>query len=113
MRFPKQWELWVVRFNYKEGHGYKYRPILVLLCEQDKVYSAMITSSHAMFEKSSTIPLQDWTKEGLKKPSFVRLDRIAWLPREYFATDKRIGSISENDKMAIEAALQSLAKTRK
>ena len=27
---PQPWEIWHARFDFSEGHGYKYRPVIVL-----------------------------------------------------------------------------------
>ena len=28
--FPEPWEVWHARFDFDDGRGYKYRPVIVL-----------------------------------------------------------------------------------
>lgn len=40
---PAPWEIWHARFNF-DDHGYKFRPVLVLVCSPEGLLAAMITS---------------------------------------------------------------------
>lgn len=40
---PQPWEVWHARFDFSEGHGYKYRPIIVLAMRLDGLLVATVT----------------------------------------------------------------------
>lgn len=42
---PQAWEVWHARFNFSEGHGYKFRPVIVLAVRFDGSLVAMVTSA--------------------------------------------------------------------
>lgn len=42
---PQMWEVWHARFDYEEGRGYKWRPVIVVgVCESGSLVM-MVTSS--------------------------------------------------------------------
>lgn len=50
---PQPWEVWHARFNFSEGHGYKYRPVIVLATRADGSLVAMVTSATNKLSKET------------------------------------------------------------
>ncbi len=42
---PKPWEAWHARFDFSEGKGYKYRPVIVVEVATDGSIVMMVTST--------------------------------------------------------------------
>ena len=106
---PAPWEIWHARFNF-DGHGYKFRPVLVLACSQDGLLAAMITSAANKLSLPLDTPLEDWRVAGLTKASLVRVGRIALLPPTYLGAAGRIGSLSPRDTHRVSQALKALRR---
>ena len=68
----------VIEFPYSHLKEYKRRPVLILkIPKGEDIIVLQITSSS--YEKSVEIPIkkEDFSKGGLKRDSFTRLDKIA------------------------------------
>lgn len=50
---PQPWEVWHARFNFSEGHGYKYRPVIVLATRADGSLVAMVTRATNKLSKET------------------------------------------------------------
>ena len=108
---PRPWEVWHARFNFSEGHGYKYRPVIVLAKNSNGTLVAMITGSNNKLALEHDYYLQDWKAAGLTKPSIARLDRIVEIPSGYLGTAGRIGCLSNIDIDAIKMILAEVARS--
>ena len=65
-----------MRFDFVERKGYKYRPVIVLDVAGDiALTAAMVTGVETRLSFPHDYVLADWQKEGLTKPSLVRLDK--------------------------------------
>ena len=106
---PAPWEIWHARFNF-DDHGYKFRPVLVLVCSPEGLLAAMITSASNKLSLPLDTPLDEWQEAGLTKPSLVRVDRIALLPPTYLGTAGRIGKLSPHDTHRVSQALATLRR---
>jgi len=42
---PQVWEVWHARFDFSEGRGYKYRPVIVVGLREDGSLVMMVTSA--------------------------------------------------------------------
>lgn len=42
---PGPWEIWHARFDFSDGKGYKYRPVVVVGREEDGSLVMMVTSA--------------------------------------------------------------------
>lgn len=62
---PRPWEVWHARFNYSEGHGYKFRPVIVLATRPDGLLVAMVTSATNKLSLEHDYPIQEWEAAGL------------------------------------------------
>lgn len=107
---PRPWEVWHARFNYSEGHGYKFRPVIVLATRPGSLLVAMVTSATNKLSLEHDYPIREWEEAGLNKPSIARLDRIAEIPAGYLGTAGRIGRLSDVDVSAIIPILSEIAR---
>lgn len=106
---PQLWEIWHARFDYQEGKGYKFRPVIVVGVRDDGSLVMMVTSSTNKLHMEHDYLLQDWQSAGLVKPSIARVDRIAEIPAGYLGTAGRLGRLSERDAAAISRILSEIS----
>lgn len=105
---PQVWEVWHARFDYDDGRGYKYRPVIVVgVCSNGSLVM-MVTSATNKLSLEHDYLLQDWKQAGLEKPSIARADRIAEVPSGYLGTAGRIGRLSKRDETALAVVLREL-----
>lgn len=109
-RIPQPWEVWHARFDFSEGHGYKYRPVVVLATRPDGSLVAMVTSATNKLSLEHDCPIREWAAAGLDKPSIARLDRIAEIPAGYLGTAGRIGHLANTDIAAIRSMLAKITR---
>lgn len=107
---PQPWEARHARFDFSEGHGYKYRPIIVLATRLDGLLVAMVTGAANKLSLEHDHPIREWEAAGLDKPSIARLDRIAEIPAGYLGTAGRIGCLTDGDINAIKAILAKITR---
>lgn len=107
---PQLWEVWHARFNFDDGKGYKFRPVIVVGVRDDGSLAMMVTSSTNKLRLEHDHPIRDWKQAGLTKPSIARADRIAFIPPAHLGTAGRIGRLSEADAAAISMILASMEK---
>ena len=107
---PQPWEVWYARFDFSEGHGYKYRPVIVLAMRFDGLVVAMVTGAGNKLTLEHDYPIREWEAAGLDKPSIARLDRIAQIPAGYLGSAGRIGRLAESDIAAIKAILAEITR---
>lgn len=97
MTDPSAWEVWNARFDYDNGSGYKYRPVIVVGLQNDEMLVMIVTSSSNKLKLKHDYHLRDWREAGLNKPSIARIDCIAKVPSWYLGSAGRIGKLSEYD----------------
>lgn len=107
---PQPWEVWHARFDFSEGHGYKYRPIIVLAMRLDGLLVAMVTGIANKLSLEHDYPIREWEAAGLDKPSIARLDRIAEIPAGYLGAAGHIGCLTDGDINAIKAILVEITR---
>lgn len=107
---PRPWEVWHARFDFSEGRGYKFRPVIVLATRPDGSLVAMVTSVGGKLSLEHDYPIREWRAAGLDKPSVARLDRIAEIPASYLGTVGCIGRLSDGDVDAIKAILAEITR---
>ena len=107
---PQPWEVWHARFDFSEGRGYKYRPVIVLATRSDGSLVAMVTGAANKISLEHDYPIREWEAAGLEKPSIARLDRIAEIPAGYLGVAGRIGRLAERDIVAIKAILAEIVR---
>lgn len=106
---PQVWEIWHARFDFSEGKGYKYRPVIVLATRRDDSLVTMVTSATNKLSLEHDYLIRRWREAGLDKPSIARLDRIAEIPAGYLGTAGLIGRLSKEDIDAIKVILAEMA----
>lgn len=106
---PQVWEVWHARFDFSDGKGYKYRPVIVVGVRDDGSLVMMVTSATNKLHLKHDYPIRDWQEAGLDKPSIARVDRIAQIPAGYLGTAGRIGRLSDADITAITRILAEVA----
>lgn len=109
-RTPQPWEVWHARFDFSEGRGYKYRPVIVLAASSDGSLVAMVTSANNKLALAHDYPIREWAAAGLDKPSIARLDRIAQIPAGYLGNAGFIGRLVDEDIAAIKAILAEIVR---
>lgn len=109
---PQLWEVWHARFDFQEGKGYKYGPVIVVGVHPDGSLVMMVTSVGNKLHLAHDYVLQDWRQAGLDKPSIARADRIVNIPLGYIGTAGRIGKLSQRDAAALAAILESMLHER-
>lgn len=62
------WEVWHARFDFQEGHGYKFRPVIVVGVRGDESLTMMVTGSTNKLHLEHDYPLRDWRETGEVKP---------------------------------------------
>lgn len=107
---PQPWEVWHARFDFSEGRGYKFRPVIVLATRPDGSLVAMVTGAANKLALEHDCPIREWEAAGLDKPSIARLDRIAEIPAGYLGTAGRIGRLADGDIAAIKAMLAGITR---
>jgi hypothetical protein len=106
---PQVWEVWHARFDFSEGRGYKYRPVIVVGLREDGSLVMMVTGAANKLSLPHDYLIRDWREAGFDKPSIARVDRIAEIPAGYLGTAGRIGRLSEHDIEAIKRVLAAVA----
>ena len=109
-RTPQEWEIWHARFDFSEGKGYKYRPVIVVDVKDDGSLVMMVTSATNKLHLEHDYLIRDWEKAGLEKPSIARVDRIAEIPAGYLGTTGYIGHLSERDIASLTRILAEITK---
>lgn len=107
---PQPWEIWHARFDFSEGRGYKFRPVIILATRPDGTLVTMVTGSTNKLSLEHDYPIREWKAAGLDKPSIARLDRIAEIPAGYLGTAGRIGRLADSDIAAIKAILSEITR---
>lgn len=86
-------DFWLASVPFTDGSGAKIRPVLVFWLDGQDAVIAAITS--AAPRTSTDIVLNDWQAGGLKRPSTLRLSRLACLHQALLHT--QMGHISRTD----------------
>lgn len=110
-RIPQLWEVWHARFDFSEGKGYKYRPVIVVGTRDDGSLAMMVTSATSKLSLEHDYLIRNWREAGLDKPSIARADRIAQIPLSYLGTAGLIGRLSQTDIDGITAVLAQIAES--
>ena len=105
---PREWEVWHARFDFSEGSGYKYRPVIVVGTRADGSIVMMVTGAASKLSLPHDYLIRDWEEAGLDKPSIARADRIAEIPPGYLGTAGKIGKLSDHDINALKLVLNSM-----
>ena len=103
---PAVWEVWHARFDYDDGRGYKYRPVIVVASQEGSALIMMVTSAQNKLHLEHDYLIEEWDLAGLDKPSIARVDRIATIPYAYLGSAGRLGRLSVVDSAALAELLR-------
>lgn len=100
----------IVPFPFSDLRSKKKRPCLVLANFEvselsDHIIVCMITSNLKGISFPHDIPLVDWEKSGLPKPSIVRLSKMVTI--ETSIVTKTIGHLSTKDQAKVRQEFKS------
>ena len=107
---PQEWEIWHARFDFSEGKGCKYRPVIVVDTCEDGSLVMMVTSAGNKLHLDHDYLIRDWQEAGLEKPSIARVDRISEIPAGYLGTSGYIGRLAAHDIAEIITVLAEIAE---
>jgi hypothetical protein len=79
---PQPGEVWLASIAFTSGVASKLRPVLILWLDGQDAVVAAITSANP--RSNTDVPLSDWSGEGLRVPSTVRLSRLDCPRAVYF-----------------------------
>lgn len=95
---PQPGEIWLAEIPFTSGTASKPRPVLVLWTDANDVVVAAVTSAPP--RSATDVALQDWTAEGLRVASTVRLSRLDCLEQNLLF--RRLGVISKTDAQRLK-----------
>jgi len=90
---PQPGEIWVAEIPFTSGVAAKRRPVMVLWIDAEDAVVAAATSAPP--RSVTDVTLEDWSSEGLRLPSTVRLSRLDCL--EQFLLQHRLGAVTRQD----------------
>jgi mRNA interferase MazF len=77
----KKGDIVLIPFPFTDLTGNKTRPAVILIESEEDVTVCFITSQ-LNFQSEFDIPIQPATLNGLKKPSIIRLSKLATINKE-------------------------------
>jgi mRNA interferase MazF len=90
---PLPGEIWLADIPFTSGTASKLRPVLVLWVDAADVIVAAVTSAGP--RSPADVFLQDWSAEGLRVASTVRLSRLDCL--EQILLRRKLGGLTPGD----------------
>ena len=105
---PSPGEIWLAEIPFTGGRTSKIRPVLVLWLDAADSVVAAVTS--ATPRSATDVPLQDWSAEGLRVASTVRLSRLDCLEQNLLR--RKLGVLSRNDANRIKQVWASQIQLR-
>ena len=106
---PRPWEIWLayVRFADHPDVG-KVRPVVIIDERVSAIVAAKVTTA-APQKRFSYCELADWQAEGLLRPSRAQVMPLFQLSRADVLRDAPLGTLTERDRVALQAALDAVA----
>jgi mRNA interferase MazF len=96
---PQPGEIWLAQIQFTSGLAAKIRPVLILWLDGQDAIVAAVTSAPP--RSKTDVILGDWSAEGLRVSSSVRLSRLDSI--EQSTLIRRLGRISSNDATAVKS----------
>ncbi len=101
-------EIWLADIPFTSGIASKLRPVLVLWIDAADVVVAAVTSAPP--RSPADVALQDWSSEGLRAASTVRLSRLDCL--EQILLRGKLGVLSPADARRLKQVWSSQIQPR-
>lgn len=97
--------IYLAKVRFEDSAEYKKRPVLLLYYKNGKAVCRKVTSQPVITNYPGEVELLDWNKEGLRKPSVVRMSK-------HFLLDKsdlihKIGNLTQEDNKTINQKLKT------
>ena len=111
---PELHEVWRIAFEYEDQPGVvKERPVVVGAIDKETlvVLAVKVTGHGPRKEFAGEVRLVDWAEAGLDKPSVVRCSNSLLVPVCAFEGQLRYGRLSQEDALAVDAALREAGAT--
>ncbi len=108
MTMPQPGEIWLADIPFTSGAASKLRPVLVLWVDAADIVVAAVTSAPS--RSLTDVTLQDWSPEGLRVASTVRLSRLDCL--EQVLLRRRLGALSKADAQRIMQVWKDVIQLR-
>ena len=100
----KKYDIWLADFPFRENNGeYKTRPVIALEDGKVLILTAPVTSHSPRIEYEKEYELKDWQKEGLSRPSVVRLTQSEDILRDWYV--HKLGHLTDDDISNLETLL--------
>ena len=109
---PRPWEIWLayVRFADHPNVG-KVRPIIIIDERVSAIVAAKVTTA-APQKRFLYCELTDWQAEGLLRPSRAQVVPLFQVSRADVLRDTPLGTLTERDRAALQAALNAAGEHR-
>ena len=105
---PNPGEIWLADIPFTSGVASKLRPVLVLWIDASDVVVAAVTSARP--RSPTDVLLRDWSVEGLRVPSTVRLLRLDCL--ETVLLRRKLGVLSPADAQRLREIWENHVQLR-
>lgn len=93
-----RFDLYLVKYYYEDNpNKYKLRPVVMIGEVDNDAILAKITTHNPRQNFTREIIIDDYHVAGLNKPSTIRLNKTAFVPKSELIKQTRIGSLSERD----------------
>jgi mRNA interferase MazF len=104
---PRPWEIWLayVRFADHPDVG-KVRPIVIIDERVSAIVAAKVTTAVPQ-ERFLYCELADWQVEGLLRPLRAQVVPLFEVSRADVLRDTPLGTLTERDRVALQAALDA------
>ena len=113
-RTPRLHDVWRLSFEYEDQPGIaKERPVVIgALDEENAVVLAVKVTGHGpRLGYPGEVRIEDWKAAGLDKPSVARCSKSLVVPLAAFVNQKRYGTLTDRDSLAVARALSELGAT--
>ena len=106
---PAPWEVWLAYLRFADHPEVgKVRPVVIMGSGAAAVVAAKVTTADPR-DAFSYCDLLDWEREGLLKPSRVQVAPLFTLSESDLLNGSPLGTLSERDRRALNAALLRLS----
>lgn len=106
-----RWDIWHALFEFLEGKGYEYRPVIVAGTSASGNIVMMVMSASNKLNLPHDYIIKDWQEAGLDKPSIAWADRIIEIPPDYLGTAGYIGRLSDGVITELQTIFAEITST--
>ena len=94
---PKRGEIYLIKVVYPDQTGWKVRPAVVISPNEfdGEIDVVAVSVSTALPRNHFDVVLENWSEEGLDKPSIARTSKL--ISVSSFMLKKRLGTLTSDD----------------